>query len=94
MLSSRSSFRSSLLLAAALAGLGTSAAVMPDGAARAAIAGAPVRNRATQPIRSRTFGGASSSRRAAFGWTNRHAQRVAAKKRNVLRHRARSRGHA
>lgn len=38
------------------------------------------------------FGGRGSARRAGFGWTNRHAQRVAAKKRNVVRHRARSKG--
>lgn len=34
------------------------------------------------------------ARRLSRGWTNRHAQRVAAKKRAVVRHRARSRGHA
>jgi len=32
------------------------------------------------------------ARRAAFGWTNRHARRVAAKKRNLVKHRARSKG--
>lgn len=41
-------------------------------------------------------GGASPAtgrgRRAAFGWTNAHARRVAAKKRNQARHRAASRG--
>lgn len=31
---------------------------------------------------------AGSKNRSAFGWTNRHAQRVAMKKRNVKRHRA------
>jgi len=36
----------------------------------------------------------STGRRAGYGWSNRHAQRVAAKKRNVTRHRARSRGRA
>ncbi|ABE45675.1 hypothetical protein [Polaromonas sp. JS666] len=32
----------------------------------------------------------SRQRRAGYGWTNRHAQRVALKKRNVKRHRAAS----
>jgi len=36
--------------------------------------------------------GRSTARRAAYGWTNRHARRVAAKKRNKARHRAASRG--
>lgn len=31
-------------------------------------------------------------RRAGYGWTNRHAQRVALKKRNQAKHRAGSRG--
>ena len=31
-------------------------------------------------------------RRAGYGWTNRHAQRVATKKRNQSKHRASSRG--
>lgn len=41
-----------------------------------------------------TSGGRGNGRRAGFGWTNRHAQRVATKKRNVARHRSRSRGRA
>lgn len=41
-----------------------------------------------------TGGGAYAPRRrrAGYGWTNKHAQRVAAKKRNVRRHRAATRG--
>lgn len=36
--------------------------------------------------------GHGQGRRAAYGWTNRHAQRVARKKRNQARHRAAGRG--
>lgn len=39
-----------------------------------------------------SFGGRGSDRRAAYGWTNAHARRVALKKRNQRRHRAASRG--
>lgn len=45
------------------------------------------------------FGGdidstSGSRRRAGYGWTNRHAQRVARKKRNQVRHRSAGRGRA
>lgn len=50
--------------------------------------------RAILPVRSGGFGSKSSGRRAGLGWSDRHARRVAAKKRNVARHRARSRGRA
>lgn len=37
-------------------------------------------------------GGYSAGRRAGYGWTNRHQQRVALKKRNQARHRRACRG--
>jgi|GEM_PF-3775040 hypothetical protein len=52
------------------------------------------RGRAILPVFSGNPGNRSSARRAAYGWSNRHAQRVAAKKRNVARHRKTARGHA
>ncbi|MGE0333210.1 MAG: hypothetical protein AB7P37_21225 [Ramlibacter sp.] len=40
----------------------------------------------------RYLGDDGQQRRAGYGWTNRHAQRVARKKRNQARHRAACRG--
>lgn len=90
--------------------LGRSSFVAGMVAAFAAIYGAPVvaanqveraappatarRGRAILPVFSGGLGSRRSGKRAAYGWSNRHAQRVAAKKRNVVRHRARSWGRA
>lgn len=52
------------------------------------------RSRAILPASSGNFGSRRSAKRAAYGWSNRHAQRVASKKRNVARHRKTARGHA
>lgn len=86
--------RSSLLIAAALASL---AFAPPAASVERAVNGARIQTgRAILPVRN-AFGGASAgrgARRAGPGWSNRHAQRVAAKKRNVVGHRARSRGRA
>lgn len=84
--------RSSLAIGALLlAGLSVP---VPAAQVRAVNQAAPQRGRAILPVFSGRTGGASGRRRAGLGWSNRHAQRVAAKKRNVVRHRVRSRGRA
>ncbi len=60
-----------------------------------AMAGKPVKGERTtmRAMLGSGFGSANTSqRRAGYGWTNRHAQRVARKKRNQARHRAAGRG--
>lgn len=87
-----------LLIGAALAAVASAGVMATSAHTNAVDRAAPTqsvgRSRAIQPVRHGSFGGASTGRRAAFGWTDRHARRVAAKKRNVVRHRARGRGRA
>lgn len=87
--------RSALMVATVL-GLGSIAgAGMPTGQLIEKAAVRPQQPRGST-LRAILGGGASPAtgrgRRAAFGWTNAHARRVAAKKRNQARHRAACRG--
>jgi len=87
--------RSSLVASAlAFSAIFASPAAITNQVERAGPPATARRGRAILPVFSGGFGGQRSARRAAYSWSNRHAQRVAAKKRNVVRHRARGRGRA
>lgn len=88
---SRSAF---MLVGLALAAFGSPAVGAPASVDKAITHRVPTLQRTMRKQSRGGFGGRSSGRRAAYGWTNRHAQRVAAKKRNVARHRARAKGRA
>lgn len=77
----------------AAAGVGTSAIAVTASADKAVMPAAGRRYNAQQGLFGGGMGsGCGNSRRAGYGWTNRHAQRVARKKRNRARHRAAGRG--
>lgn len=90
---------SSFLLLAAAAALGFGGGVGHMNTAAQAL-GQKAVLRAEQPRRNKRggiftgWGGelAASMRRARPGWSNRHVQRMARKRRNVKRHRAANRG--
>lgn len=81
------------LAAGLLASSGAGAAVGQLGGAKASL---PVRRFGEVPRvvfdRPLGFSGIGGQRRRGPGWTNRHAQRVALKKRNRAKHRAACRG--
>lgn len=86
-----------------LMGLATAAVLAIGGLAAAGASASP--NKAVTTIEARRFntrrgifggggdfGSHGSARRSAYGWTNRHQQRVSRKKRNQARHRAACKG--
>lgn len=93
MLGRSASFLGAALAALAMGGMPASAASSLEKAA-VVRAQTPRGRTAREWFGGGTVDGRSAGRRAGPGWTNRHAQRVAAKKRNVVQHRARSRGRA
>lgn len=93
---------SAALAAAALGSLSASAVVV-DGGRVVRVGASSVQPDAAQtprdqkavnvaPVYRRTSGSRGWERRAGPGWTNRHVQRMAAKKRNQARHRAATKG--
>lgn len=90
--------RSALMVAAVMGLMGGAMAPTLAAGSHATIEKAVMRTRQPRGTTLReifgggTFGGRSSARRAGYGWTNRHAQRVSLKKRNQARHRAAGRG--
>lgn len=88
--------RMALMVAAAL-GLGSAFGGMPNAGGqlieKAALRPQQPRGNTLRAILGGGFGSpVGRGRRAGFGWTNAHAQRVARKKHNQARHRAACRG--